>query len=151
MNLFAIASVFGLGVVYFLAAIPTGTALGLNPFIAAFWAWAGYSAIAAAMVAVGEPARKWIGKKLRLPAEPDPTKTFWRVWLKYGLPGLALLAPVTVGPYFAALVALTLGSQPRHVVTWIALGVIPWCIAFATLVSLGMMAVPTEPPYEVAP
>jgi len=57
--------------------------------------------------------------------------------MRWGLPGLALLAPVTCGPYFAALIALALGEKPLWVILWIAGGAIPWCILFAILAATG--------------
>ena len=70
----AMLTVFGLGIAYFLAAIPTGVAMHLNPWTAALCAWAGYTAIAAAMLAVGTPARKWLTEKFHISARPDPRK-----------------------------------------------------------------------------
>ena len=136
-TLWAMLTVFGLGIAYFLAAIPTGVAMHLNPWTAALCAWAGYTAIAAAMLAVGTPARKWLTEKFRISARPDPQKLLWRVWIRWGLPGLALIAPVTCGPYFAALIALMLGERPWRLLLWIALGVIPWCILFVVLAETG--------------
>lgn len=134
----SMATVFGLGVVYFIAAIPAGVALQLHPAVAAFCAWAGYTAIAAAMLAIGEPARRWMGRKFNLSPHPDPDKLFWRVWNRFGLPGLALLAPVTCGPYFAALLAIALGEKPTRLLLWIAGGALPWCILFAILAGMGV-------------
>ena len=109
----------------------------LHPVTAAVCAWTGYTAIAAAMLAPGEPARRWLAAKFKVSPQPNPEKLFWRVWLRWGLPGLGLLAPVTCGPYFAALIALALGEKPRRLIFWIALGAIPWCILFAVLAATG--------------
>ena len=134
----AMLVVFGLGVAYFLAAIPTGVAMKLNPAVAAVCAWAGYTAIAAAMLILGAPARKWIIAKFKISLNPDPEKLFWRVWMRWGMPGLGLLAPVSCGPYFAALIALALGERPRRLMLWIALGVVPWCVFFGVLAATGV-------------
>lgn len=134
----AMATVFGLGVVYFVAAIPAGVALKLSPLVAAICAWAGYTAIAAAMLLIGEPARKWVERKFKISLHPDPKKLFWRVWGRFGMPGLGLLAPVTCGPYFAAIFALALGEKPIRLMVWIAGGAIPWCILFAGLATAGV-------------
>lgn len=133
----AMVIVFGLGIAYFLAAIPTGVAMKLSPTVAALCAWAGYTAIGAAMLLVGSPARRWLNRRFSISPHPDPKKLFWRIWMRGGLPGLALLAPVTCGPYFAALIALTLGEKPLRVILWIAGGAIPWCILFAILAASG--------------
>lgn len=137
-TLWAMVSVFGLGAVYFIGAIPASVAMKLDPVTAALCAWAGYAAITVAMIAIGDPARDWVAKKLRFSPTPDPTKRFWRVWKHGGLPGLALLAPVTIGPYFAALLALMLGERPVRVLAWIVLAAIPWCILFAALAAAGV-------------
>ena len=123
----AMLTVFGLGIVYFLAAIPTGVAMHLIPAgsdLCLGW----IHRIAAAMLVIGTPARRWLEKKFRISPQPNPQKLFWRVWIRWGLPGLGLLAPVTCGPYFAALIALALGEKPQRLLFWIALGVIPWCL-----------------------
>jgi Putative small multi-drug export protein len=133
----ALLTVFGLGIAYFLAAIPTGVAMHLHPLTAAFCAWAGYTAIAAVMLAIGTPARKWLAEKFKISPHPNPEKLVWRVWIRWGLPGLALVAPVTCGPYFAALIGLLLGEKPWRLLLWIAAGVIPWCILFAVLAATG--------------
>ncbi len=140
-TLWAMLSVFGLGVVYFLVAIPAGMAMGLHPAVAAGCAWLGYTAIAAAMLALGAPVREWIARKFRISAHPDPSKFFWRVWQTGGLAGLAVIAPVTCGPYFAVLIALLLGERPARVIAVIAIGAIPWCVAFATLATMGIRLV----------
>lgn len=133
----AMLTVVGLGVVYFIAAIPAGAALKLSPAVAAVCAWIGYMAIAAAMLFIGTPARMWVQRKFKISATPNPEKLFWRVWQRWGLPGLSLLAPVTCGPYFAALIALALGEKPKRLMLWIGFGAIVWCILFGTLVALG--------------
>lgn len=138
----SIFAVFGLGIVYFLAAIPAGVALNLSPAVAAIAAWTGYTAIAAAMLLIGTPAREWMQRKFKISLEPNPQKVFWRVWGRFGMQGLGLLAPVTTGPYIAALLALALGTQPRKVILWIALGAIPWCILFAILSAAGIQFLP---------
>lgn len=129
------------GVVYYIGAIPAGVALGLSPWVAGVCAWIGYVGIGAAMLGIGAPARVWLQRKLKISAEPDPKKMFWRVWLKAGLPGLALLAPVTIGPYFAVLLALALGEKPGRTIAWIAGGCVPWSIIFAVIAAAGKKAV----------
>ena len=71
-TLWAMLTVFGLGIVYFLAAIPTGVALRLDPGVAALCAWAGYTAIAAAMLVIGTPARRWPESKFEFPLVQIP-------------------------------------------------------------------------------
>lgn len=133
-----LGAAFGFGFAYFVVAIPSGVALGLPVAMAAAVAWLGYSAGGAVMVVVGEPARKWLVAKLRIPTERDSTKWVWRLWDRAGLAGLALLAPVTVGPQAGAVLALVIGEPGWKVATFFSLGVIPWCVLFGILTAMGV-------------
>jgi len=133
-----LGAAFGFGFAYFVVAIPSGVALGLPVAMAAAVAWLGYSAGGAVMVVAGEPARKWLVAKLRIPTERDSTKWVWRLWDRAGLAGLALLAPVTVGPQAGAVLALVIGEPGWKVATFFSLGVIPWCVLFGILTAMGV-------------
>lgn len=133
-----IAAAFGLGFLYFLGAIPAGTAAGAPVWVAAIAAWLGYTAGAAVVLIAGAPLRLWLMRKLKIPVEQDPSKLIWRVWNKWGLPGLGLLAPVTIGPQVGGILALAVGSRPMPILTALSLGSVPWCVLFGSLVALGV-------------
>lgn len=119
------------GIAHFLTAIPAGRGMGLPVPVAAAAATVGYAFVTAVVIVAGDGLRKWVVKRFQLKFEPDPSKFFWRVWIRGGLPGLALLAPVTCGPYIAAVIALGLGERPARTWLWIVAGVLPWAVAFA--------------------
>lgn len=127
----------GLGFLYFIGAVPAGVAAGAPVWLAAVAAWLGYSAGGLVILLAGAPLRAWITRKLKINPSPDPAKLFWRVWHRFGLWGLGLMAPVTVGPQAAAVIALALGEPPRRIQLAISLGGIPWAIVFGTLTVLG--------------
>jgi hypothetical protein len=133
-----LAASFGLGVIYFVAAVPTGAALGLPVPIAALSGWLGYCAIAAVVAFAGESFRSWLGRKTGFSPTPDPQKWLWRTWNAWGLPGLGLIAPITCGPYIAALIAVTLGQSPARTVLWIAIGGAIAGAVFAAATALGL-------------
>lgn len=137
MSLTGIATAFGFGFVYFIAAIPAGAAAGTNAWGAAMFAWAGYSAGALVVLVAGAPVRAWLVRKLRIPVARDPQKFIWRIWDRWGLAGLGLLAPVTIGPQAGSVLALAIGEKPLRILVALSLGVLPWCIVFAVLTSLG--------------
>jgi membrane protein YqaA with SNARE-associated domain len=136
----AILSTFGLAFFWFIGAIPAGIALNLPPLIAAVTAWASYTAGAALIVIIGAPLRTRLMKRLNVSLEHDPKKLFWRVWDRYGLIGLSLAAPVTVGSQVGALLGLALGVPPRRLVIGMALGVAVWCVLITLGVVLGLTA-----------
>jgi membrane protein YqaA with SNARE-associated domain len=135
-----IFTAFGLGFLYFISAIPGGVAAHAPVWLAATAAWLGYSAGGLVVLAAGAPLRTWITRKMKIDPTPDPTKLFWKVWGRFGLWGLGLIAPVTVGPQVTAVIALALGESPRRIQLAIFLGVLPWVIALGLLTALGAHA-----------
>lgn len=140
-NMGGIAATLTLGFFYFVGAVPGGVASGLPVWLAASLAWLGYSAGAAVMLLLGAPARSWVARKLRIPLERDPKKWIWKAWSRFGLLGLGLLAPVTIGSQTACILALAVGEKSLRTFLSISLGVIPWCIGFAAAISWGVSAV----------
>lgn len=134
----AILSTFGLAFFYFIAAIPAGVALNLPPLVAAITAWFSYSAGVALVIVVGAPLRNWLMKRFNISTERDPHKLIWRIWDRYGLIGLSLLAPVTVGAQIGALLGLSMGVKPRSLLIGLSLGVVVWCIGIMLAVMLGL-------------
>jgi hypothetical protein len=131
---------FGLGFLYFISAIPAGVAAHAPVWLAAVAAWLGYSAGGLVILMAGAPLRNWITRKLKINPTPDPTKLFWRVWHRFGIWGLGLVAPVTVGPQATAVIALALGESPRRIQLAISLGVAPWAVAIGILTAFGAQA-----------
>ncbi len=137
MSWSGLTTAFGLGFIYFIAAIPAGVAAGANPWLAGAAAALGYVAGGTVVLVAGAPLRAWLVRKLRIPVERDPSKLIWRMWERGGLMGLCLVAPVTIGPQATAVIALAVGERTPKIVAFIALGVAPWCVAFALLTAFG--------------
>jgi hypothetical protein len=62
------------------------------------------------MVALGGRLRDLIYRSRRLAKRRERIE---RVWKRYGIPGLALQAPLLTGPLLATLLTLALGAPPR--------------------------------------
>ena len=137
----AIISTFGLAFFYFIAAIPAGAALQLPVSLAALTAGLSYTAGVLVVVLIGAPLRERLAKRFNISTIHDPNKLIWRVWDRYGLIGLSLLAPVTLGAQIGALLGLSLGVKPRPLVIGMGLGVAVWCVGIGTAVALGLQVV----------
>ncbi|MGC1479426.1 MAG: small multi-drug export protein [Chthoniobacterales bacterium] len=144
----ALAASFGLGVFYFVGAIPAGVALGLPLLVATAVAGIGYATGGLVVTLLGEPIQKIVRRLLRIDPEGDRSGFIYRVWDRHGLWALALLAPVTVGSQGAAVLGLALGAPRWKLTAAIAIGILPWCALFATLTALGVQVGKSEP--EVA-
>lgn len=141
MSITGISTALGLGFIYFIAAIPGGTAAGAPVWVAVVAAWLGYSAGALVVLVAGAPLREWLVGRLKIPVQRDPSKLVWRVWDRGGLAGLGLLAPVTIGPQAGAVLALAVGEKMPRILAALSLGAIPWCVAFGVLVAFGVRLV----------
>lgn len=137
MSWTGLSAAFGLGFIYFIAAIPAGVAAGANALVAGVGAGLGYVAGGAVVLVAGAPLREWLVRRLKIPVQRDPSKLVWRMWERGGLLGLCLIAPVTIGPQATAVVALAVGERATRIITFVALGVAPWCVLFAGLVAFG--------------
>ena len=63
-----------------------------------------------------------------------------RAWARFGLLGLALLAPVTVGAQVGAVIGLSLGARPLRLWIALTLGGALWAAAITLAVRAGLMA-----------
>ena len=141
MNIAALISVFGIAFLYFWASIPAGIAQDLSPILVVATASISYACGVGLVVLAGQPVRDWIMKRFGGKASSNPNSTIRRIWDRYGLIGLALLAPVTTGAQIGALIGISLNAPPRRLFVLMSLGGLLWGIIIAVLVSLGVAAV----------
>jgi Ca2+/H+ antiporter, TMEM165/GDT1 family len=134
----ALLSTFGLAFFWFIGAIPAGIGLGLPPAAAALTAWLSYSSGAIIIALVGAPLRERIIKRFNLKLEPNPKQPLWWAWNRFGLVGLAILAPITTGSQIAALIGLTLGEPATRLVVALTAGGALWSAIIAMLIALGV-------------
>jgi hypothetical protein len=132
-----ILTAFIFGFFYLVGAIPAGMAAHAPLWVAAISAWLGYSSGGMVVLVAGAPLRGWLTTKLKIDPRPDPSKLFWRIWARFGLWGLCLVAPVSVGPQATAVLALALGERAIKIQLSIALGVLPWVILFGVITHFG--------------
>lgn len=66
-----------------------------------------------------------------LAGSPKKYRRARQIWEKYGVPGLALLAPALVGTDIATLLALSFGSSRRWVMSWMTVSLLVWTVLMA--------------------
>src|SRR5215468_4506821 len=138
-NLPKVLSVFVMAFVYFWASIPAGLALGLGPVLVAVTAWLSYTAGVGLIVVIGKPVVDWLMKRFGSKLNANPNSLFRRAWDRFGLVGLSLLGPVTIGAQTSAALGLTLGVPPRKLLLGLALGAALWAVIITGAVLLGMV------------
>ena len=134
-------SVFGIAFLSLWASIPAGLALGLSPVPIVATATVSYAAGVALVVFLGQPVRDWIMRRFGDKVSGDPNSAVRRAWERYGLIGLALLAPITTGAQIGAAMGMALNAPARRLFLLMSLGGLLWAILFAVAISLGIMGV----------
>ena len=94
---------------------------------------AGEFAAEVAAEAPGEVAAEKRGGRL-----PARRRRAWRIWNRYGTPGLALAAPLVTGAHIAVIVGLALGSPRWRLAGWMLLSIVFWTIVVTLLTLAGI-------------
>jgi hypothetical protein len=113
--------------------IITGVALGLSPAMSGAVSIASALAGVTLVVAAGGRLRHLIYRS-RLAKRRERIE---RVWKRYGIPGVALQAPLLTGPLLATLLALALGAPPRPLLLWMLASVVLWGAVLTGAAALG--------------
>jgi uncharacterized membrane protein len=124
-----------------LVVIPAGVISGMPPVTTALVAAAGNLSTVALVALAGDRILGWW--RQRRPDQDDdrPSHRSQRardVARRWGVPGLALLAPLTTGTHIATVAALATGSDTRRVLRWMAVGVAVWSAAAAAATAAGL-------------
>ena len=114
--------------------IITGLALGLSPPLSGAVSIASALAGVTLVVAVGGRLRHLIYRSRRLAKRRERIES---VWKRYGIPGVALQAPLLTGPLLATLLALALGAPPRPLLLWMLASVVLWGLVLTGAAALG--------------
>lgn len=141
MTLAGLASVFGIAFLSLWASIPAGLALGVHVAAVVITAAVSYACGVGLIVLVGQPLRDRILRRFGGKSVRNPDSAILRVWDRYGVIGLALLAPVTTGAQIGAIIGMSLNAPPRRLFVWMSLGGLLWAVIFAALILLGVAAV----------
>ncbi len=114
--------------------IITGVALGLSPVLSG--AVSIVSALIGVMLVViaGGRLQGRIYRSHRLAKRRERIE---RVWKRYGIPGVALQAPLLTGPLLATVLALGLGAPPRPLLYWMFASIVLWGAALTGAAALG--------------
>jgi uncharacterized membrane protein len=133
-----IISVFLLGALELVAAIPSGFAMGLSPMINILVSSAGGITGVIVVALAGEKLVSLIYRIRKTDPEKIKSGKIYRVFNRYGLIGLALAAPLSTGFPLGAALSVSLGTKPKRIILWLSLGIILWTILMVFLGSLGV-------------
>jgi hypothetical protein len=114
--------------------IITGVALELSLALSGAVSTASAIVGVTLVVSVGGRLQQLIYRSRRLAQCRERVEHAWK---RYGIPGLALQAPLLTGPLLATLLALSLGAPPRPLLLWMLASVVFWGAVLTGGVALG--------------
>ena len=114
--------------------IITGLALGFSPAVSGALSVASAIAGVTLVVALGGRLRHLVYRSKRLAKRRERIE---RAWKSYGIPGVALQAPLLTGPLLATILALALGAPPRSLLLWMLASVVLWGTVLTGAAALG--------------
>jgi len=160
VDLAKLLSVFALGAVELWAAIPAGLALDVSPLLVGVVAAAGAMLGVLVVVLLGERVRDWVVRRHGDGDRTGPHGLIRRIWDRYGVIGLGLLAPLLTGAPVGAALGLALGVPAGRPLFWLSIGIALWSTVLTLAGVLGIAGLsssqnrntcPSDPPvYEIA-
>jgi len=136
-----VVSVFGLGAVELWAAVPAGFALGLHPMATGIVSAVGAFTSGLAVALLGDRARAWLVARHGVPPDGGGHGTIRRIWDRYGVVGLGLLAPLLVGAPLGTALGLLLGAPVRRLLLWVSVGIVLWSALLTAAGALGLAGI----------
>lgn len=131
------AGVFALAWFAFWPAIPAGLALGLPHWLVILTTTVSYISGVVVVALVGGRIQAWAMRRLGKSGLMKPGSRLERVWERYGLPGMGVIAPITLGAQVGAALGLTLNAEPRRLCLWMSLGGLAWSVVLTVGVLVG--------------
>ena len=128
-----------------LVVIPAGVLAGMPPVPTALVAAAGNLSTVVLVALAGDRLLDYRRRRRPDQSQTPPSRRSQRareLAQRWGVPGLALLAPLTTGTHIATVAALAAGGDTRRVLWWMAAGLVLWSalVAAATTAGLGFFA-----------
>lgn len=146
----SLGTIFGWAFFSFWSAIPIGLALNVSPIIVAITVTVSYGCGVALVVIMGTPLRERIRRRMESrqteesDAPPAPNRMVQmvqRAWSRFGLIGLSLAAPMTVGAQVGAVIGLSFGARPLWLVIAMTLGAGAWGIFLTVAIVAGLITI----------
>jgi membrane protein YqaA with SNARE-associated domain len=131
-------TLFALGVAELWAAAPAGALMRLDPVLVCLVAAAGAAGGGAVVLLLGEHVKTWLEHRHRREQMEKKRGWLYRAWLRYGVIGWGLLAPLLIGSPLGAAFGLVLGAPPRRLLPWLSAGSVLWSVVFSGLTALGV-------------
>ena len=113
-----------------------GLVQGLNPILVGGFAFLGNLTTVYLLIIFIEKYQEWRKKRKR--KQRKRNKRAYEIWNKYGLPGLAITAPILIGTHIAAIIAIALGARKIQTLIWMTISLGLWTLVFTVASYFGV-------------
>jgi membrane protein YqaA with SNARE-associated domain len=120
------------------AAIPTGFALGLSPWVIFFASVTGGLTGAFVAAFLGDKIRAFFYKNKPVKEKKNTHPILHRIWNKYGIIGLGFVGSFSVGAPVSIAIGVGLNANLKKLLTWCCVGIISRCILFTLVGYYGL-------------
>jgi Ca2+/H+ antiporter, TMEM165/GDT1 family len=117
--------------------VPGAVAAGLHPVAVGVVAFAGNAVALTLVVVFADHLAAWLQRRRGSAPPSKRRQRLQRIAHRWGLPGIAVLAPLTTGTHLAALGAVALRLPRAAVLTWMVGGLAAWTVAITGASALG--------------
>ena len=138
--LLKVLTVLGLAVVELWAAIPAGLALDLHPVLTGVVSAVGAILGVLIILILGEGVRNWLLRR-RGGGEKRQHGRIYRIWIRYGVAGLGLLAPLLTGAPLGAALGIAFGAPASRLFLWMSVGIMAWSALLTVAAALGLAGI----------
>jgi uncharacterized membrane protein len=130
-----------------LVVIPAGILAGMAPVPTALVALLGNLSTVVVVAVAGDRLLSWWRRRRPAadPGQPEadrqPSRRSQRareLARRWGVPGIAFLAPITTGTHIATVAALAVDGGTRRVLRWMTVGLVVWAAAAAAATAAGL-------------
>ncbi|MGE5453644.1 MAG: small multi-drug export protein [Methylocystaceae bacterium] len=127
-----------LAVVALWGAIPAGLALGLSPLCVSLTAATGTSLGIIITGLLGIKFSGWVRRRYWDKPITRKNERLKSIWIRYGVPGLGIIAPLITGAPLGTILGIALGAPFIRLIWWMCIGALIWSILL-TLVFAGSL------------
>ncbi len=117
--------------------IPLGIGWGVHPGLVFCAGWIGPSLITSPVILLGGRFRQWLVERYEQRQANRSASLVERLWHRYGVPGLGIVAAFSIGPPLGSALAISLGAPVRRVIFWFGLGIVLFSGFFTLFSALG--------------
>jgi hypothetical protein len=135
--LLKLLAVMALSAIEIWAAIPAGIALSIHPVLTGLAVSGGAILSTFMVIFAGGRLRTWLLKRHTKKDGGKNPGLISRIWQRFGITGLGLLAPLLTGAPLGAALGLALGAPSGRLMLWMSIGIVLWTAILITAASIG--------------